>query len=173
MRNNMRRAIFWLFVTIVTFALGIATAFLWIKYCDSTIRKSKAVALSIEKTDAPPEMPILAYCELANNPEKYDGKIVRVSTKLWFFIHGSFFSDKNCAGEGKQTAVIFNTERQEEIVDKLTKETKSEEYGFWGMPKIIAIGKFSRVNPTKESDAMVDNVDLRFEILEVEKASKD
>jgi hypothetical protein len=168
----MKRIFFLLLILLVTFSLGIASAFVWLNGRNLTNVENKAIALSGQKADVASESPILAYCELANNPEKYDGKIVRVSTKLWHFIHGTYFTDKNCYDEGKQTAVIFNEQRSDEIIDKLTKETKSEEYGYWGMPNVIVNGKFSRVKPTRESDAMIDNVELRFEILEVEKASE-
>lgn len=167
----MKRKIFWLLASIFTFALGVAIVFVWLDVHKSPSQQSETVALPIQKAETPNETPILAYCELANNPEKYNGKVVRVRTKLNHFIHGAFFSDENCAGRGKTTAVIFNPERANEIIKKLESETKSEEFGFWGA-EVIAVGKFSRVKPTGESDALVDNIDLRFEILEIEKAFK-
>ena len=167
----MKRKIFWLLISIFTFALGVAIVFVWLDGHKSSNQQSETASLPTQKADVPKELPILAYCEIANNPEKYNGEIVRVRTKLNQFIHGAFFADENCAGREKTTAVIFNPERANEIINKLESETKSEEFGFWGA-EIIAVGKFSRVKPTQESDALVDNIDLRFEILQIEKAFK-
>lgn len=167
----MRRTIIWLLVSIFTFALGVAIVFIWLDRHKSTNQQSEAISSPIQKTDVPRELPVLEYCDLANNPEKYNGEIVRVRTKLNQFIHGAFFADENCSGKGKTTAVVFSPKLADEIINKLKSKTKSEKFGFWDAD-VIALGKFSRVNPTQESDSLVDNVDLRFEIFEIEKAFK-
>lgn len=168
----MKRTLFWILISLVTFALGVAIAFIWLNSPKPANEKSKVVSSS-QEASLSTELPILAYCELANNPEKYDGKIVRVSGRLWFMMHGYYFLSKNCDGERKQAAVIFpSDERGFEIENKIAKDTGLSEYHSWGFPDIIAVGKFSRVEPSRKSDSMEDNTYLRFEILEVEKASK-
>lgn len=167
----MKRTIFWLLASIFTFALGVAIVFVWLNDHKLPNQQSEVSSSTIQKADTPKEMPILAYCELANNPEKYNGKVVRVRAKLNHFIHGPFFADDNCADSGKTTAVIFSPKLENEIINKLKSKTKSEKFSFWDA-EIIAVGKFSRVKPTQESDALVDNIDLRFEILEIEQGFK-
>ncbi len=167
----MRRTLFWIFISFFTFALGVATAFVWLDR--SELANAKPETTSLQKSDISTEEPILAYCELANNPEKYDGKIVRVSAKLWFMIHGYSFFSRNCDGERKQTAVIFpDNERGFEIENKIAKDVGLTEYNPWSLPEVIAVGKFTRVEPSRESDSLSANTYLHFEILDVEKASK-
>ncbi len=168
----MKRTTFWLLISLVTFALGVVTVFVWLDRSKTLTEESEAVSSIAQKTTAPSELPILAYCELANNPEKYDGKIVRVSAKLWFFIHGFKFLDKNCYAVEKEAAVTFAAGREDEIFAKIAKDTESAEYNPWTFPEIVAVGKFSRVKPSRKSDSMVDNAYLQFEILEIEKASE-
>ena len=168
----MKRKTFWLLISVVTFALGVVTVFVWFDCSKSPNEKSEAVSSTVQKTDNPSELPILAYCDLANNPEKYDGKIVRVSAKLWFFIHGFKFLDKNCYAIEKEAAVAFAAGREDEIFAKLARETDATEYNPWVFPEIVAVGRFSRVKPSRKSDSMADNAHLQFEILEIEKASK-
>jgi hypothetical protein len=169
----MRQILSWCVVLAVTFTLGAATAFVWLNY-----ERPKNAELNVgdppssypESTD---NLPILAYCEIANNPAKYDGKIVRVSARLLFMIHGYFFLDKNCYGGDKQTAVRYEAEFDDEMLRKVAKEAGDEEFIPGRFPDIIAVGRFTRVTPTRESDSMWDNSELRFEILKIESASID
>jgi hypothetical protein len=168
----MKRTLFWILILLTAFALGVATAFGWFNRPKLANEKSKTI-LSPQEFHSSMEQPILAYCELANNPEKYDHKIVRVSARLWFMMHGYSFLNKNCDGETKQTAVILpDGERGLEIENKIAKDIGLTEYNPWSFPEIIAVGKFSRVEPSRKSDSMEDNTYLHFEILEIEKASK-
>jgi hypothetical protein len=96
---------------------------------------------------------------------------VRLNARLYQHIPGLKFLDKSCYSEDKEIAVILNAERETEIVDKISRETQTEKFVFWNSPQIIAIGKFSRVHPTRESDSVVDNTYLHFEIIKVEKAT--
>lgn len=167
----MKRTLFWTFISFFTFILGVAIAFVWLDRSEPA--NAKFEATSPQKIDISTEETILPYCELANNPEKYDGKIVRVKAKLWFMIHGYSFLNKNCEGERKQTAVIFpDNELGVEIRNKIVKDVGLTEYNPWNFPDIIAVGKFTRVEPSRKSDSLSANTYLHFEILDVEKASK-
>lgn len=116
------------------------------------------------------ERPILAFCELANNPDKYSGKIVRVSTSLSGFIHGMVLSDPNCSSVHTQTAVFYRAQNQREIEAVLKEARKSDD---WRLPvRIIAEGEFRKVVPSNESDTIYDTAPLQFEIIRVEKAAK-
>ncbi len=116
----------------------------------------------------PHPSPPLAYCELANHPEKYDGQTVRVAATLYFMMHGYKFMDRDCLGDKKETAVLLNADHEA----KLARETGSEEYNPWTFPKIITTGKFKRVMPNRKSDSVADNSDLIFEMEVVESVIK-
>lgn len=160
----MRRTIFPVLITVLTFAVGVGAAFIW--FANKSDTPAEAISTSNPKSISQLEWPELSTCDLANNPIKYDGRIVRVKAKLYFFIHGFSFFDPSCADEHKQIGVKFN-DRNSQIEDKLNKEAKPI-YGY-GMPVIVAIGKFERVTPSRKSDALIDNAYLTFEIYEIEK----
>jgi len=123
--------------------------------------ESRNVSTATPSTETPP----IDYCELVNHPERYDGQTVRVSATLYFMMHGYKFMDRACLGNEKETAVILNARHEA----KLAKEMGMDEYIPWNFPKIIATGKFKRVTPNRESDAVEDNSDLIFEMDDVEK----
>ena len=114
------------------------------------------------------EMPLLDYCDLANYPENYDGKKVRVSATLYFMMHGYKFMDKACLGDEKEMAVLLDGDHEA----RLAKEMGVEEYNPWSFPHIVARGKFSRVTPSRKSDAVADNSHLIFEMHAVERVIK-
>lgn len=167
----MRQITSWLlFIAFISVTVSLLT-----QKCPPSVTHKPEIPFSILNDEiVPPNLPILDNCELVNNPEKYDGKIVRVRAKLWFMIHGYSFISENCTGETKQTAVIFpkSEELGFEIENKIAKDTGLTEYHPWNFPEIIAVGRFSRVEPSRKSDSMEDNTYLHFELIEVEKASK-
>ena len=165
----MRQITSWLlFIAFISVTVTLLTQ----KFPPSVTHKPEIPSSILNDEIVSPDLPILAYCELVNNPEKYDGKIVRLSATLYQNMHGIKFLDKNCYSEEKETAVLFNAERAEKIVDKIAQEIQAEKFVYWGEPKMIVVGKFSRVMPTRKSTSMEDNSYLHFEIYEVEKASK-
>ena len=64
---------------------------------------------------------ILAFSELANNPNKYSGQVVRMSAMLGGFIHGRVLYDPNCSSIQTQAAVFYRTQNQEAIKAVLRK----------------------------------------------------
>ena len=166
----MKRIIFRLFITIVTFALGVATSCIWLNSYNSANRKTDKPPLHAEKKDISTELPILAFCELANNPENYDGKAVRVSAKFRNYDDGFRLRDLNCYGLEKEAAIVFDANFRE-IMEKIGQELGNREFDYYEMIEIIAVGKFSRAKPNGKSSLFVDNAYLHFEIVSVEKAS--
>jgi hypothetical protein len=178
----MRRVSIWLLIAICTFALGFAAAMTWFQSpssvvtekvppsppCDSKVFLDSNADLSIA-----PSLPILDYCELATNPERYSGKIVRVRARLSGFIHGMVIADENCVGVDNQAAANYNRLTAEEVKRSLDGARGSTDSMNWLEPvNIIAIGKFEKVTPSNESDTIYDTASLQFEIIRVEKASK-
>ncbi len=165
----MKRIIFGLFVTFSTFAFGVATDFIWTNSHNISNQKSKKASTIKESKDITTELPILAFCELANNPERYDGKIVRVSAKLRMYDDGFKFRDVNCYGQEKEAVAAFNGDF-EETVRKITKELGKDRYDFWEKIEIIAIVRFNRLKPTGKTKQFIDNAYLKLEVMNVEKA---
>lgn len=118
------------------------------------------------------ELPILDYCELANNQEKYDGKIIRVNSKLYEYIPNPAFLNENC--KGLETVVLFNEKDFNAILDRTSIDIihshKAEDLWF-AMPKIIAVGKFSK-NELSENDEKLQDFKFRFEVINLEKVNE-
>jgi hypothetical protein len=138
--RSMKQIISWLLVIVFTFMLGVAVALLYLESTVSVTQKSEISSslLNKEINDENVSMwnagnlPILSYCELANNPEKYDGKIVRLSATLYQNMHGLKFLDAICYSEEKETAVLFDDKRETEIVAKIAQEIQTERFIYWG-----------------------------------------
>jgi hypothetical protein len=136
--------------------------------CVSTVALNPDADIS-----AASNLPIIDYCELANNPERYSGKIVRVRARLSGFIHGMLFYDENCAGADNRAAVSYSRRTEEEITRTLNRARGSDGSMNWLEPvNIIATGKFEKVTPSNESDTIYETASLQFQIIRVEKASK-
>lgn len=176
----MRRVSIWLCVAVCTFTLGFAAAALWFESrrpltreqkeppCPRPQPEEKALALDPSADPAASaDLPILAYCELVNNLDRYDGKVVRIGARLGGFIHGILFYDENCPS---QTAVAF-PQAAENVRRALIEAAGSQWYGHVPLDLIVG-GRFKKVTPSHESDAIRDTASLRFEIMRVEKATK-
>ena len=179
----MRRVSAWLFVATCTFALGFAAATLWLqsRHLGATENALSPDPPSVSTVTLNPDtdvsaasnLPVLDYCELANNPERYSGKVVRVRARLSVSIHGALFGDEHCAGADKQAAILYHALTAQETTQTLNRARGSDSPANWHEPvDIIAIGKFEKVTPSNASDTIYDTASLQFEITRVEKASK-
>lgn len=179
----MRRVSIWLLVAACTFALGFAAAMLWPRLHRPAVAERNTASnpsginsLALDSDadiSAASHLPILDYCELANNPERYSGKVVRVRARLSGFIHGMVFSDENCIGADKLAAASYYPPMAEEIGQTLNRARGSSSSTNWIEPvNIIAICQFRKVTPSNESDTIYDTASLQLEIMRVEKASK-
>ena len=168
----MKQTIFWVSIMLVTFSLGVVTAFVWLYGRNSVNTKPETVAVAIDVTLN--EMPILAYCELANNPDKYDGKVVRIGGRLVRGMHGIQLISPNCYAQEKKAAVVLNDQDWETL--KEAEPDFFSNYEDKPVPfrrfEVIAVGKFSRTKPLPGAEHVLENSSLRFEILKLEKASK-
>jgi hypothetical protein len=176
----MRRIVVWLGVALCTFTLGFMAAALWLESRRPLARDSQPSpcprpqhgnnALALDPSvdlSASANLPILAYCELVNNPDRYSGKVVRVSATLGGFIHGILFYEESCPGH---TAVAIRQD-SDEVRRTLTEAAGSEYFGHVPLD-LIVVGRFEKVTPSNESDLVWHTAPLHFEIMRVEKASK-
>ena len=168
MKNSAIRLI----AALGTFAVGVALVALWLGYDDAgRTRRAQAPCHRRAEAETPPAaatgaaseagesvQPVLAYCELVGNPERYDGKVVRVRATMSLSIHGLFFSDVACGGYDQPTAVRL----QASPGAKLAAHTPVE---------LIVVGRFEKVTPSMETDSLLDMTPLQFEIMRVEKVA--
>ncbi len=148
--------------------IGVTVTLLTQKCPPSVTQKPEIPSSILNNEIVSPDLPILAYCELINNPEKYSGKIVRIKAQLSGFQHGILFVDRNCTGIDKQTAVTFNLQNKEESEHILNKARGTDN---WLIPlDLVVIGRFRKVVPSNSSDTIYHTASLQFEITHVENA---
>ncbi|HEX7176322.1 MAG TPA: hypothetical protein VF240_13750, partial [Pyrinomonadaceae bacterium] len=154
MKNSALRLI----VALITFAVGIALVTLWLGYKDAGhTRRAKTPCRLRARTPPPPAaasgaespageslLPVLSYCELVGNPERYNGKVVRVRAALRMSIHGLFLSDVTCDRYEDYAAVAFDEPRGEELMDAFFGTDGPVRVGR-GVVELIAVGRFYKV----------------------------
>ena len=114
-------------------------------------------------------VPTVDYCVLKNSPRGYDGKIIRLKTRLHpNDSHGWYLTDANCQGEGDQssTAITFYEPKSEELVSYFRKFQKSRP--FVAILETTVVGRFSYKNFIGRDDGMNERTHLQFEIHTVE-----
>ena len=137
----MKRITFWLLTVSFTFILGLAVTLIYLKFFYPVIQTSESLPeISLpEIENNPADLPVLTFCELVNNPEKYDGKTVRLSAKLSVGLEGSWFSDSNCGVDNTAIISVKNNEVWKTI-DK-ARERKNKEP--WDTQiNLTVVGKF-------------------------------
>lgn len=162
----MKRIIFWLVIISFIFALSVITVLLRQNFSDSNAQKTETatnITLLDSKIDST-NLPIINYCELANNPEKYDGKIVRLSARLYIGLEGSWFADKSC---GFDNSAIISSKNKEvwETMEK-ARNRKDEEFSSIELDMVV-VGKFKNV--VYKDCCLI--APFQFEILRVEEVS--
>lgn len=159
MRNFTLR--FW--IVLLTFAFGVITTFLWIRF-DPFPEKYEDVKFG--------EIPTVEYCELKNNPRSYDGNIIRLKTKLNWFMHGYYLADGNCSGEGDEASMAIDFyEPKKEEPWKIFKEFHEKDK-LWEPVDIVVVGRFSYKNFLGGTDHIQDRTHLQFEVHTIEFASR-
>ena len=163
----MKRIKFWLLTVSFTFILGVTATLIYIKYCYPVIQTSESLPeISLpELKNSQTDLPVLTMCDLANNPEKYNGKVVRLSAKMFIGTENSLFSDSAC---GVDNAEIISSKNKDvwKAIEKARKGTKKEPWAF--KLDLIITGKFENI-PFKECCTIAP---FQFEIFNVEKAEK-
>lgn len=161
----MKRIATWLFVISFTFAFGVSATLLYVRSFTSIVQELG----NAKKEDTSTELPAVTYCKLVSDPEKYNGKIVRLTARLTSGKHGLLFMDADCS-DVEQAAVIFNPQNREEIKRNYLEVGKSGTFS--EDLDLITVGRFRKVIPSFASDALVNTASLQFEIMHIEKGSK-
>jgi hypothetical protein len=178
MKNSATRLI----AALITFAVGVTLVTLWLGYKDAghTRRARKPCGRSAQtqtpspaapRAESPADeslRPVLAYCELVANPERYHGEVVRVRATARMSMHGLFLTDATCSRYEDSAAVGFEESWGEELMDAFYGTDGPMRVGR-GVVELIAVGRFYKVVPSKVSDSLLDNAPLRFVMMRVEK----
>lgn len=136
-----------------------------IKPIITTVTGAVCPILEDEIYTSPPKE-IFSECDLRKNPQRFDGRYVRIESGYAFMIHGPYLTDPvPCPGISRSVDeavwVGFRSESDYDYVDRSGR-----------FLNIRAVGKFSLAKPSRESDTIYDNTSCRFEIVCLERAAK-
>jgi hypothetical protein len=156
----MKRISFWLLVISFTFLIGVAATLLYLKFTHPAVQTSQTTT-----EFSSPNLTSMTWCELANNPEKHDGRTVRLNAKLSIGLEGSWFSDPNC---GVNNAAVITAENKEvwQTIEQARKQKNKKPLS--NEVDLVVIGKFK--NTVYKDCCLI--TPFQFEILKVEKTSK-
>ena len=161
----MKRFILWTLILFFTFAFGVVAALLWLnRSADDSSSENKILFAGL---------PILNYCELRNNADKYDGKIIRLQTEVNTGNHGEFLYDARCPGDEKITTYADATAAVMYIDWLEQRKTTSIRNGRrtkpWTDPVgVIAVGKFRKNEPMKGESALDRSAVFHFTVISLE-----
>ncbi len=164
----MKRITFWLLIISFTFIFGAAAMLIYLKLFYPAIQISESLPeISLpEIENNPTDLPSLNFCELTNNPEKYDGKTVRLSARLSIGLEGSWFSDSSCGADN--TAIISAQNKEVWKAIEKARERKNKEPSDTQV-NLTVVGEFKN---TVYKDWCCLTAPFQFKISTVEKASK-
>lgn len=129
------------------------------------------------------DLHVLEYCELVNNPDKYDGKIVRLKAEIKGGQHGDHLYDDRCPADESiyayydaTAAVIYKSKEDatkiREIRDKRIENKNSQQ--LWVDPvNVRVIGIFRKNTPSKKDSDYERNATSHFLINSIESFSED
>jgi hypothetical protein len=159
----MKRFFYRFGIVVLAFAFSVTVTIFWFKY-NPPIESYEEVNFT--------RIPTVEYCDLRNDPRRYDGKIVRLNTKLNWFMHGYFLSDNNCSGVGDEarTSISFYQPNAEEIGNLINQFREPQKR--WETVDMIAVGRFKYESPRNYSDGIEDRTSLHFEIYKIESAKR-
>ncbi len=165
----MKRYISWILVILLTFTFGVITTLLLFSH------NSQIPSCSNETSNENlfESLPVLNYCELRNNPDKYDGKIVRLNTDILSGNHGEYIYDVNCPADEKikdyyaATAAFMYIDRREQ--KKVTDIRIARSAKPWTDPvNVVTVGKFRKNEFTRNDSGMDRNAEFHFMVISLE-----
>ncbi|MEZ5344655.1 MAG: hypothetical protein R2681_03770 [Pyrinomonadaceae bacterium] len=158
----MKPIVFGYSIAILAFVVGVGVTFFYFS--------PVPVPESFDKVNLA-KIPSVDYCEIVRNPQKYNGKIVRIENiKILWFMHGFYFEDEKCRGEGdsKRTAISFYEPKRETLMAVLG-NFNSKNGGIDPNKALerIVTGRFTYRDSLGSYDAIEDRTLLQFEIYSI------
>lgn len=138
---------------ILTFGIGLTAAAIWFTYC----RPAPPAVDTSTIRSAPPDAPV-AVCNLLQNTDGYDSKVVRVQAILVGY-HELALYDPSCNKE-KYLPVKFDSATRQKLISAIDNLNGSgfQRGNFWA--NIVLVGRFEktqdedRKTETNESEMM-------------------
>ncbi len=130
------------------------------------------------RDESVPPIPTVTYCQLRGNWQHFDGKTVRVETRLYWFQHGYYFFDEACSNAQAEDPSLIDDNRTAVSFEEIQRETlwnqlQNFPHNRFSSPiaMIAATGRFTRRFPgLNRSDAIGSRTSFHFEINRIEKA---
>lgn len=124
------------------------TSILFLLLSTVFIQQEAGINLLVNKSG----LPLVTYCELVTNPEKFKDKLVRVKVSYWTGRHGGFLYDMACDGKGKRAVMDWMCDErtdcwvcdQRPTCDEFRKALARNlrRFGLEGRVELIVIGRF-------------------------------
>lgn len=166
----MKRAAEWLLVIFFSYAIGVITAFLW--------SPDASDGASFNNKNLFFKLPIRNFCEVRNNPDNYDGEIIRLRAGINTGNHGDYLYDERCPADEKikdyydaTAAVMYADWREREKVANTRNARKSKP--FTAPVSVVAVGKFRKNEPVKNDSGLNGNAVFHFAVISLESVSDD
>lgn len=155
----MKKLIVWASIIVLTFIIGITATFFWFKANPKIESYEDAFTKEIPKVE---------FCELVKNPDKYNGKVILIKSKLNWNMHGFYLEDFDCGINGDLGLISVshykpNKKQIDEILQPLQLTGINRKPTF-----IVAVGRFIYKREIGQSDQMIDRTHLNFEIYKIE-----
>lgn len=172
----MKRVTKHLLIFTSTFILGVAaTTLLYVKLNVPDIPASETAPIPVQpaKPVETAALPVLDFCELANNPEKYNGQIVRLGAVMNFGLEGSWFLDSKCPFNDNAVAnpaenSAYALSENKEVWKRIGKAWVRKDSEFWSLKlDMTIVGRFK--NEIYRGGGLI--TPFQIEILQIEKAS--
>ena len=159
----MKRSATRTFVISLTFLCGVAAVLIYTGYNGLESENSYFVKEPISADELnSSNFSLIAFCDIVKNPEKYDGKIVRLKGKLSFGIEGAWFSEAKC---GIDNAAVIESENDKVWAEIEKARTQKDKEFLINEIDLITIGRFK--NTAYNEGGL--KTPFRFEMFWIEK----
>ena len=127
------------------------------------------------------DLSLLEYCDLRNNPDKYDGKIVRLRAEINSGNHGDHLYDKRCPGNESVhsypdglTAIFYkNKAEQDKVREIRDRRIDSNSQKVWtDSVNVTAVRLFKKNKPLENESSYERNAPFHFTVITIESFSE-
>jgi hypothetical protein len=123
---------------------------------------------SDDDSNASLRLPTPSYQELVNNPDCYNGAIIRLKANLYFGEEGIYFNDETLGGMSHEIAGEVIGMTHEDFTRAFTEMCGERCVSPFD---VVVVGKFETVTPSNELNTPWDTDSMHFKIIRLEKVS--
>ena len=111
--------------------------------------------------------PVLEYCEIANRPECYSGKLLLMKARLTGDYHGMYFFGPSCKSKPMAGSLTWMSGDKYDVVWRKACRGHCRE----GL-EVVVLGRFELVTPSHETNLNWHTMPMHFELLRFVEASE-